>query len=173
MGTSSPFYIYTDASFDHKSQTGVLGYCIFHGLEEHESGQLFSPVIYTQIIQEKNNIRSELRAVIVALEAFEEMLRASPLFNAEIIVYTDCQGISHLQKRRKKLEATHYISHRKKNVLANADLYKIFFLILDRLNPKIVWVKGHSPSRNQNLIQKNFSALDKAVRGIFRLTDLK
>lgn len=154
------YYIYTDASFSHKSQTGVLGFYIFRNAEEHEAGLTSLSLIHTRVLKEKNNIRVELRAVMEALETVEMKL----IEKTHITLYTDCEGIPHLLERRKKLEAVHYISQRKKTILANADLYKSFFLIFDRLKPKIIWVKGHSPSKNQTIIQKNFSFIDKAVR---------
>lgn len=142
--------VYTDASFDPKRHLAVAGFCILKNAEE-------KPLVHIHQFEEKNNIRSELRGALIALEAAETHRTA-------VTLYTDCQGIFNLPQRREKLESCGYKSNRKNTPLANADLYQAFFLISDRLNLKIIWVKGHSPSANQTLIQKNFRVVDQAVR---------
>lgn len=155
------YFIYTDASFNKNFQTGVAGFFIFNSTAEHEKGLDSIASIPTITFTEKNNIRAEIRGALYALEFFEKKIEEKDF---SLTLYTDCQTISHLLERREKLESTHYISKQKKAVLANADIYKAFFLIYDRLRPEIVWVKGHVSSENQTAIQKNFSFIDKAVR---------
>lgn len=155
------YFIYTDASFNKNSQRGVSGFFIFNNTQAHEAGLDAAVVIPTITFEEKNNIRAELKGALYALEFLGKTLKEKDFC---ITLYTDCQTISHLLERREKLESTHYISKQKKTVLANADIYKDFFLIYDRLQPKIIWVKGHTSLQNQTAIQKNFSFIDKAVR---------
>lgn len=162
------YIIYTDASFCHKRRVCVSGFFIFNNFEEHQSGFISTSLVRTVKFEERNNIRGELRGVIYALEALEKTLQkkisAKSQKDLAITLYTDCQAVLKLLFRREKLESTHYRSNRKKTVLPNADIYKIFFSIYDRLQPKIIWVKGHSPSKDQNIVEKNFSFIDKAVR---------
>lgn len=100
----------------------------------------------------------------IDLEIEEIQKKISRKENFEITLYTDCQTIPHLLDRRKKLEANNFTSQRKKVSLSNADLYRKFLILFDKLQPKICWVKGHSPQKNKSVIEKNFSLVDKMVR---------
>ncbi len=159
------YFIYTDASFSQKQQMGVSGFFIFNNSKDHETHFIDLAKISLNTFEEKNNIRAEFRGVMSALEILEARLQKNDF---TITLYTDCQAIVNLIKRRKKLESADFKSHRKKSILSNADIYKEFFLLYDRLKPRVIWVKGHSPSENQDRIHKNFSAIDKAVRGELR-----
>jgi len=162
------FYIYSDASFYKAKLVGVSGFLIFRSSVEHEAGVLPLSLIRTVTFQEKTNIRAELKGILSALEtATAEIKRIGEkevLENIEVNLYTDCQTVTQLLMRREKLEASSFLSHRKKTILPNADLYKTFFELYDRLRPRVFWVKGHSPQRGQNLIQKNFRMIDQIVR---------
>ncbi|HBF12044.1 MAG TPA: hypothetical protein DDW49_01430 [Deltaproteobacteria bacterium] len=112
------YYVYTDASFNQKHNLGVSGFYIFHNSREHNAGLTPLSVIRTVQFQETSNIRAELRGALSALEAVEtqgkaKMSAAQP--DWAITLYTDCQTISYLLKRREKLESCKYVSHRKKN----------------------------------------------------------
>jgi ribonuclease HI len=163
-----PFYIYTDASFSKIKLLAVSGFLIFRNSEDHEAGVTSLSSIRTHTFPEKTNIRAELRGVLWALEATPPEItplheRKSPE-KIEIFLYTDCQAVLQLLARREKLEASGFRSRRKNKILPNADLYQAFFAHYDQWAPKIIWVKGHSPRRGQDLIQKNFSRIDQVVR---------
>jgi len=98
--------------------------------------------------------------VIVALTAAQK--------SESLNVYTDCQTVTGLIDRRDKLEKTNFISQTKQTPLANADLLKEFYKIYDQLHPEIIWVKGHTSSKDTK-IKKNFSTVDKEVRKALRL----
>ena len=57
-----------------------------------------------------------------------------------------------------------FVSKKTGKPLTNADLYKVFFAVYDRMLPKIVWVKGHTPKGSRDTVQMHFSHVDKAVR---------
>ncbi|MES2769898.1 MAG: RNase H family protein [Bdellovibrionota bacterium] len=139
--------IYTDASFSKTHGLAVIGYMISDKLTILE-------------IKESNNIRAEIRGVITALSAAPK--------SASVTLYTDCQTVAGLIGRRDKLEKTNFISQAKQTPLANADLYKEFYKIYDQLHPEIIWVKGHTSSKDTK-IKKNFSTVDKEVRKALRL----
>ncbi len=143
--------IYTDASFSKTHGLAVIGYMISDKLTIRE-------------IKESNNIRAEIRGVIASLSA---ALSAAPK-SASVTLYTDCQTVAGLISRRDKLEKTNFISQAKQTPLANADLYKEFYKIYDQLHPEIIWVKGHTSSKDTK-IKKNFSTVDKEVRKALRL----
>ncbi len=158
--------VYTDASFSQTASLGVSCFLIFTNQENHDSGKPFNDLVKTKSFTEKTNIRAKLRSAIFALEATAERLQAIKSINVqvEINLYTDCQAISQLLKRRVRLEASGYKSARKQKVLTNADLYQIFFSLCDRLQPNIHWVKGHSKNSEQSLIQRHFTVIDQMAR---------
>lgn len=147
---SEKFYIYTDASFSKELQLGVAGWLVFR--------RASSETIRTVSFKETNNIRAEIKGVILALK------EASQGLSGEIHLYTDCQTIAGLSNRREKLETSNYRSHQKRAALRNADLYRELFRLYDSLNPMIHWIKGHSPKRNQSIEQRNLSKIDQVVR---------
>lgn len=158
--TNKKIYIYTDASFSKQLQIGVLGFVIFKGDHEHNTLETKSIKIHIKKIQESNNIRAEIVGALWALEACPT--------DSKVIMYSDCQTLSGLLKRREKLEKTKFISQSKNQPLANTDLYKKFYQVFDLIKPELVWVKGHSPDKNRSRIEKNFSYVDKHVRKVLR-----
>lgn len=149
-------YIYSDASFSKPHGIAFLGYGIFGSTKGHETLSLSEVEMKLFCVQETNNIRAELLSAIKALNDCPE--------GKNVILYTDCQNILNLTSRRPKLEQTNFMSQAKNQPLANADYYRDFYAAADRLNPELIWIKGHSPQRNLNRIGKNFSILDQAVR---------
>lgn len=140
-----------------------MGYVLFKTTEEHGSISLLNKDPHLLVIPEANNIRAELRAVIKALESCK--------VGTPVVVFTDCQNVVGLPARRKKLEHGGFMSGNTHQPLANTDLYKEFFVQMDRIHPSLVWIKGHSPSKKgRDPVQTNFSQLDRAVRKKLRET---
>lgn len=171
---ANDYYIYADASYNKQHQLAVAGYFIFNNSETHHDGLTSLSIIYTLQFKEINNIRAELRGALAALDALGVQLQshvdAKTKNNFTITLFTDCRAIAQLLGRRKKLEAAAYISQNKKTVLNNADLYRLFFLSYDRFKFNVVWLKGHSAEKNQTMLHKNFSFIDKTVRKELRRT---
>ena len=161
-------HIYSDASFSKQTQTAVAGFLLFENDDSHMKNEASQPV-HTRVFEEKNNIRAELRGVILALEILIEKLDAgASVKNYPITLYTDCQSVVRLPSRRKGLESSDFISKKTRKPLSNADLYKQFFTLYDKVAPDIFWVKGHCPKRGRTQIQRNFSCVDKTVRKMLR-----
>lgn len=164
-------HIYSDASFSKRNQLAVTGLLLFENDDSHIATKN-SQAIQTRIFKETNNIRAELRGVIFALETSMNKLAQTDsdqnIKGRQINLYTDCQTVFRLPDRRKKLEASHFMSNRTKKSLRNADLYRQFFTIYDKATPNLFWVKGHTKKGSRDLIQKNFSRVDKVVRDILR-----
>jgi ribonuclease HI len=161
--------IYTDASFNKTKEIAVVGFLIFTNSSEHKNNDTQAAIYQERIIQEKNNIRSELRGFIFALE----FLKDNPGWNQKemsINIYNDCQNITNLMSRRNRLEEKSFMSIRSGKLLENADLYKIFYQLNEIFNPNIIWVKGHTPEKNRTFVNENFSYLDKLVRKKLRMT---
>lgn len=152
-------FIYADASYSKQAQKAILGYFIFDSVDQHNRvpATQLKPVL-TEVI-EANNIRAELRGVIWALTSFTKTLRS-----ANVVLYTDCQTVSGLIRRRENLEACQFVSKSKNQPLRNTDLYKEFYKIYDVVQPQVVWVRGHSPQATASLVEANFAVLDRAVR---------
>ena len=156
------YHIYTDASFSKNNLTAVTGFILFESDDSHRKEE--SQPIQTKTFKERNNIRAELEGVIFALE---EVTKKK---GGQKNLYTDCESIAKLLQRRERLESSAFLSKKTKKPLNNADLYKRFFALCDRINPKVIWVKGHSRFKDRDLVRRNFSRVDKAVRKILRET---
>ena len=166
--SKTKYFVYTDASFSHLDLLGISGFSIFESEATHEQGVMTRAGIRTHFFKESNNIRAEIIGALWALKTIaEESKNSGPgklSDKLEINLFSDCQTLTNLLARRKKLIATDYIGVRKNTPLANTDLYKTFFLIYDELQPVIHWVNGHTKKENQSQIQKNFEVVDKQVR---------
>lgn len=164
--SKTKYFLYTDASFSHFEACAVSGFLFFNSESSHEKSKPATPGIRTHFFKESNNIRAEISGAIYGLKIFIEQMKNenTKLESIEVCLFSDCQTLTKLLSRREKLVAADYLSARKKTILANADLYKLFFLIHDEVRPVIHWVKGHSKRENQSLIQKNFQIVDRQVR---------
>lgn len=151
------YHVYIDASYSQTAKLGVAGYLIFADQKDHQNGDLSKALIKTQVISEKNNIRVELRSLLMALDHFS-------MAEIDLTIYSDCKSMVELSNRRQRLEKSHYQSSRTHKLLANADLYQQLFIQFDRLKPKLIWVKGHTALARRSLIHQNFSTLDKLIR---------
>lgn len=68
-----------------------------------------------------------------------------------------------MENRRAKLEANNFQGKNDKK-LNNTDLYIEFYQLVDELDLEIVKVKGHSPSKSRNTIEKIFTVVDRRAR---------
>jgi ribonuclease HI len=165
------YYLYCDASYAHIEQFAVSGYVVFTSTAQHEKESKTPENVKTYFFKEKNNIRAEILGANKALNELKELLLKSDitLSNLDLQLYSDCQTLTNLLGRREKLEATGYISDRKKAPLANTDLYQEFFKLYDELQPEIHWVKGHAPGEADDRNQAHFRVVDKVVRKQLRI----
>jgi ribonuclease HI len=112
----------------------------------------------------------ELRSVLRALET----VRRTPSANVSaegvkvVHVYTDCRAVTELPKRRARLVASGYVGKRSGTPLRNADLYRAFFSLHDKLTLVLHWVKGHLPASGKNIVEQNFTHVDRASRKALR-----
>ena len=163
MNSSNEIYLYTDASFSKAHTLAVGGWILFRTRAEHEGRE---PPTFkrTFTFEEGNNIRAEVRAANQALLYIEASRLQEGWIDAEVHLYSDCQTVTELPKRRDKLERTNFVSGRTGKPLVNKDLYQEFFRLFDLITPIVHWLPGHSPKSNQSLEQHHFSFLDKIVR---------
>ena len=85
----------------------------------------------------------------------------------KIVVYTDCQNIIGLFKRRDKFEKNNYMTSKGEKI-KNHELYKDFFKIIDILNCEFIKIEGHKKSSLKNDIDKIFNIVDRATRKALR-----
>jgi ribonuclease HI len=164
-------FIYTDASFSTSLALAVSGYLFFDSEASNARSEVLVENIETRSFKAQNNIRAEIMAANYVLKKLNDEIERKEINfkNLEINLYSDCQTLTDLLRRREKLLAKNFVSGKKKTELANADLYKEFYALYDSLKPEIIWVKGHSPRKGQSVEQKNFQIIDQKVRKELRL----
>ena len=153
---SKTTFIYTDASYSKLHNIAVIGFAQFIGINHHATAALSDLELHFAVIVEKNNIRSEIRGAIMGLKACHK--------KSKIVLYSDCHAVTKLAQRREKLEEQQFISQSSGLILHNADLYREFYSLSDQLEIETHWVQGHSPHKDSDRVQTNFSYLDKQVR---------
>lgn len=111
---------------------------------------------------ETSSTKLELEVLLWALENIELSSQ-----DKKIIVYTDCQNILGLERRREKFEANNYKTSTGK-IVKNHVLYKKFYEITDNLDCSFEKVKGHKKTSQKDEIDKLFNLVDKASRKALR-----
>ena len=104
-----------------------------------------------------------VKTLLWALNHVLQVVRKGDAKELDLTIYTDSQNIVGLPARRARLEHNDYISRNKKE-LRNAELYREFYQLSDRLPYTLVKVKGHKVSRDKNQIDRLFSVVDQAAR---------
>lgn len=148
-------YIYTDASFSKSHDLAVMGYVVFKNKLEHELADVSKLHVNINSVKEKNNIRAEVKATILALNSCPT--------GSNVILFSDCQTVVGLPRRKEKLIASKFIG-RKENILNNADIYQEFYKESDRVQLIIHWIEGHISKDKKNKSHNIFSSVDKKVR---------
>jgi ribonuclease HI len=156
--TKEKIYLFTDGSVDPQKKEGFGVYLLLEKLE-------FLNVEQNNKIQIKkfNNTSStklELQTILWALDEVD-------LKNFKTIIYTDCQNIIGLEKRRSGFESKNYMTS-KGTQIKNHELYKAFFKKMDILDCEFIKIKGHKKSSEKNEIDKIFTLVDKASRNALR-----
>lgn len=159
-------FIFCDASFHPQLRFGVGGYIItqFKDSSSDIMDKTSSAAIRFITAQNTNNIRMEISTVIAALAYYQEQYSADISRNATVTVFSDCKNVCELSLRRDKLEKQQFLTKKHGIEHPNSDLYRQFYDYCDMLNPKFLWIKGHSPKNGQSHYQAIFGTIDKAVR---------
>lgn len=149
------YYLFSDASVDNQSKNGFGAY-LFISEED-----LFNEVIDVSGIvsvsyRRTSSSEMELKTLLHALNNNE-------MGNSELTVYTDSQNIVSLNERRVRLEANGFLN-KKGVIIAKANLYKDFYICMDKFNCTILKIKGHSPKIEKNTIAKCFAMVDRLSR---------
>ncbi len=162
------YFIFSDASFDPNSGRGVGATLIVTSdlLMQKEGALHFE--IQTKRIDGENIARLEFLSAIGALKEwklkFQNRGHLEKTAPVKITLIIDCKAIENILQRRERLERDNFFSKKTSQPLANADLYREFFILYDELLPEIVWVKGHSARQSRDRWQEVFSLVDKMAR---------
>lgn len=143
--------LFTDGSVNTKNKIGVGAYA---WVEAEEISTLSSIEVKTQQFHNTSSTKLELEILLYALNKVKSQ---------HIIVYTDSQNLVGLPTRKKKLEASNFISKTGKTHQFK-ELYIQLFKELDNKRIEIIKVKGHSKKSEKTDIELIFSKVDKAAR---------
>lgn len=149
--------LFCDGSVNPQIKIGFGSYFIY-------DDSLLKQDIKTKKFTETSSTKLELEVLLWALQDTNTIIRNK---DTNIIVYTDCQNILGLEKRREKLESNNYKTSTGK-IVKNEELYKKFFILTDKLNCVFEKVKGHKKSSEKDDIDKLFNLVDKASRRALR-----
>jgi ribonuclease HI len=150
--------LFTDGSSHPQSKLGFGAYLLID--DENKPLSLLKNDVQTKRFEDTSSTKLEVQTVLWALNALESSTE-------EIIVYTDCQNIIGLNNRREKFEQKAYLTS-KGTLIANHELYKEFYILMDKLKCTLVKVKGHKKSSQKDEIDDIFTLVDKASRDKLR-----
>jgi ribonuclease HI len=150
------FFLLTDGSVNTQTNTGYGAYLTLTKDECSLPVVALKTRIKVQKFEQTSSTKLELQTLLWALSELPDDIN-------QLTVYTDSQNIVNLAGRRERFEAHDY--HSKKGLpLRNAELYQAYFEVTDRLQFKLVKVKGHKSARKRNQIDQLFALVDKASR---------
>ena len=149
--------LFCDGSVNPQKKIGFAAYFI---LEENESLDSIKNRIHLKKFENTSSTKLELQALLWALD--DEKIK-----NTSAVIYTDCQNILGLEKRRNKLEKNDYFSSSGK-LINNHELYKNFYTITDELDCSFIKVEGHKKTSLKDSTDKLFNLVDKESRKALR-----
>jgi len=143
--------LFCDGSVNPQSKIGFGAYFIYDEILEDQN-------IFVKKFENTSSTKLELEVLLWALEDLGEL---------EVTVYTDCQNILQLEKRKEKLFKNDFLTSSGKKV-KNEELYKKFYSEMQKLNLNFVKIKGHKKTALKDDIDKLFNLVDKASRKALR-----
>ena len=156
--------LFTDGSVHPQLKVG-FGACLI--LPDNDEIINFDSMVQTKKFENTSSTKLELQSFLWAISLI-------PKEETKITVYTDSQNIVGLLGRRKRFEENAYVT-KKGTLIANHELYKAFYLIMDQLECEIVKVKGHKTADEMDAIDELFTLVDKgsrqALRDALKLTE--
>ena len=150
--------LFTDGSSHPQSKLGFGAYLLIE--DENKPFNLLKEDVKIKRFEDTSSTKLEVQTMLWALNDMS-------CGNEKIIIYTDCQNIIGLNNRREKFEQNNYLTS-KGTLIANHELYKEFYCLVDNLNCHFVKVKGHKKSYLKDEIDDIFTLVDKASRDKLR-----
>ena len=149
--------LYIDGSVDTKSKTGFGAYLL---IDANAPNTDYQNRIEVKQFDFTSSTKLELQNILWALS----QIGAS---GGSLAVYTDSQNLVQLPVRRSALEENNFKS-KKGSQLRNHELYREFFKGMDRLDCRLVKVKGHKRNSEKDANDKIFTFVDRAARKALR-----
>lgn len=150
-------FLFCDGSVYPQTKVGFGAYML---LQEDELVLDIKPIIKIKKFEDTSSTKLELETFLWAIKEIDTQ-------GCDITVYTDCQNLLSLERRKEGFEATHY--HTKSGKLINNHaLYKEFFTFTNSFTCKFVKVQGHKKKETKDNIDKLFSLVDKSSRNALR-----
>ena len=148
----------TDGSVNTQSN---IGYGAYLAVSECElSLDSLRARVKVRRFEHTSSTKLELQTLLWALRDIQAL-------GDKVIVYTDSQNIMRLQRRRDRFEQNDYRSKKNKR-LKHYELYQEFYRMIDRLNCKLVKVRGHQVANQKDDIDRLFALVDRASRNALR-----
>ncbi len=147
----SDIKLFCDGSVNPQSKIGFGAYFIYDKNLENQN-------IFIKKFENTSSTKLELETLLWALEDLKDL---------DVTVYTDCQNILQLEKRKEKLFGNNFLTSSGKKV-KNEELYKKFYSKIKKLNLNFVKIEGHKKTAFKDDIDKLFNLVDKASRKALR-----
>ena len=151
-------FLFTDGSADPRKNIGFGAYLHVRDVDHFDAS--LKQQIKIKKFEPTSSTKLEIETLLWALK------NINPKEGA-LVVFTDCQNILGLQKRRDKLESHDYLTSKNKKI-ANHELYQEFFKLQDTLQCQFIKVKGHRPKDDKDAIDRFFTLVDRASRNALR-----
>jgi len=148
--------LFTDASVDPESGIGFGAFLLIDRIAADPAA--LQEAVQIRRFEHTSSTRLELETVIGALREIRP---------DKITIYSDSQNLINLPNRRARLERANFCSNQNKP-LNQADLYREFFQLMDRIDCTFVKVKGHRRTKEKNEIEQIFTLVDRASRQALR-----
>jgi ribonuclease HI len=159
--------LFTDVSLDTGHKCGIGAYLFIPVSFLREKNQNISReniAARLKIHRFKNTSATRLEVQTV-LWALDEIERTVPKIRPMILhIYTDSQCVAGLQGRRSRLSACNFISQNTGRPLKNADLYRTFYELNDKMGFSVTKVSGHTPVSSRDTAHHIFACVDQEAR---------
>ncbi len=156
MEQNKTISLFSDGSVNPQLKIGFSAYLLLDNNNLNENHQILQKNIQSKRFENTSSTKLELEGLLWALSSIKN-------HHATINVYTDCQNILTLLKRRERLEQNNYLTQKGTNV-KNEELYKAFYKLIDQLSCHFIKVKGHQKTATKNEIDKIFTLVDRNAR---------
>lgn len=128
--------------------------------ELHESLEKIDSRVKLKRFENTSSTKLELQTLLWALHEIDSAAD-------KIIIYTDSQNTISLLERRERFEKNNYAS-KKKERIANADLYQEFYTLMDCYHCELIKVRGHPERDQKDCVDTIFTLVDRASRNALR-----
>ena len=155
--------LFVDGSLNPQTKIGYGAYLLL------DDDTIYSDDLKTKLVLKRFENTSSTK---LEVQTFLWSIKDIDCKDYFINVYTDCQNLITLPSRREKLESNNYYTSKGK-LIKNHELYKEFYLLMDKYNCNLIKVKGHKKNSLKNEIDKIFNIVDKVSRETLRVNIYK